>query len=368
MKIAMIYDAVYPYVKGGVEKRISDIAERLSDKHEIHVFGMKYWKGPRLMKKGNVIYHGVCRPVKLYTRSGRRSLFEPFYFSINLLPALLKSDFDIIDCQNFPYLPCFSAMIYSKLKKRPLVITWCEAWGDYWHEYMGISGLLGKNIERITAKLTENNISLSELTAKNLLSLGVKSKVIEPAIDSRALKKGKGRKKAFDVVFMGRFIREKNIDVLVKAINLTEANAVIIGDGPEKNRISSLVKSLRMEERVKLTGFLEENEALDCLESSRIFVTLSEREGFGIAAAQAMALGMPVITVRGRNNAVSSRVPEEFICSLSEKDVAEKISHLLKKDITGIRYPRIENQDDPDKTAKIIGDYYADIVNNPAGS
>ena len=83
MRIAIVYDAVYPYVKGGVEKRVYDLARSLSEKHEVCVFGMKYWKGPRLRTHGGVNYYGVCRPLKLYTTSGRRGLIEPLYLNPN---------------------------------------------------------------------------------------------------------------------------------------------------------------------------------------------------------------------------------------------------------------------------------------------
>jgi hypothetical protein len=43
VKIAYVYDVVYPYVVGGVEKRIWEIATRIARKgHEVHIFGMKY--------------------------------------------------------------------------------------------------------------------------------------------------------------------------------------------------------------------------------------------------------------------------------------------------------------------------------------
>ena len=46
MKIAFVYDAIYPYVKGGVEKRVWELAVRLSRRgHEVHLFGMKFWDG-----------------------------------------------------------------------------------------------------------------------------------------------------------------------------------------------------------------------------------------------------------------------------------------------------------------------------------
>jgi len=47
MKIAYIYDAVYPWVKGGAEKRIYEISKRFVERgHEVHLFGLK-WKGEK---------------------------------------------------------------------------------------------------------------------------------------------------------------------------------------------------------------------------------------------------------------------------------------------------------------------------------
>ena len=57
----------------------------------------------------------------------------------------MKERFDIIDCQQFPYFSCFSAKFLSTLKKIPLMITWHEVWGDYWYEYLGWKGFVGKD-------------------------------------------------------------------------------------------------------------------------------------------------------------------------------------------------------------------------------
>ena len=43
MKIAYIYDAVYPWIKGGAKKRIYEIGRRLADKHEVHWYGIGWW-------------------------------------------------------------------------------------------------------------------------------------------------------------------------------------------------------------------------------------------------------------------------------------------------------------------------------------
>ena len=40
MKIAYVYDAVYPYRIGGVERRIFELAWRLAERgHEVHIYG-----------------------------------------------------------------------------------------------------------------------------------------------------------------------------------------------------------------------------------------------------------------------------------------------------------------------------------------
>ena len=60
MKIAFIYDCLYPWVKGGGEKRIYELG------HEIHLFGVKWWNGPDIIEREGVIIHGVCEKMELY--------------------------------------------------------------------------------------------------------------------------------------------------------------------------------------------------------------------------------------------------------------------------------------------------------------
>ena len=60
MKIALVYDAVYPYIKGGGEKRFYDIARELANRgNEVHIYGMKLWAGLKVVKKEGIYYHGA---------------------------------------------------------------------------------------------------------------------------------------------------------------------------------------------------------------------------------------------------------------------------------------------------------------------
>ncbi len=172
MKIAFVYDVIYPYVKGGVEKRVWELAVRLTHRgHEVHLFGMKFWDGEDIINREGVFLHGVCPAQKLYT-SGRRSIWQAVYFSLHLLSPLLKEKFDIIDCQQFPYFSCFSAKLISKLRKTPLVITWHEVWGEYWYDYLGWKGFGGKITEQLVSLLTQHCVAVSLTTKNNLKSLG----------------------------------------------------------------------------------------------------------------------------------------------------------------------------------------------------
>ena len=151
MKIAFVNDTIYPYSKGGAEKRVWEIARRLTrEGHEIHLFGMRYWEGDAVCVKDGVYLHGVCEVQKLYI-GGKRSIREAVYFAYKTLGPLLKEDFDIIDCSNFPYFPCFSAKLHSWIRGSNLVITWLEVWDRYWFQYLGKRGVIGRLVEKLTA-------------------------------------------------------------------------------------------------------------------------------------------------------------------------------------------------------------------------
>jgi glycosyltransferase involved in cell wall biosynthesis len=342
MKIAYIYDVIYPYVKGGAEKRIWEISKRLVKKgHEVHLFGMKYWNGGDVVINDGVYLHGVCEPKELYVE-GRRSIIEAIYFARKLLIPLMKEDFDVIDCQAFPYFPCFAAKICSSVKRTPLVITWHEVWDGYWYEYLGKKGVFGKCIEIMTAHHTDKLIAVSERTKKDLERIGVKKeiRVIPNGIDLGKIEKVKPSKEETAVIFAGRLIKEKNVDVMIKAVNLVkrevpDVNCIIIGDGPEKSKLEKLAYELGLENNSVFTWFLDDyDEVISYMKSSKVFVLPSTREGFGIVALEANACGLPVVTVNHKRNAACDVITNDengFICELSEGDVAEMILKGLDK-------------------------------------
>jgi len=347
MKLAFIYDVIYPYVVGGAQQRIWEISRRLAQRgHEVHLFGMKYWDGEEVIVKGGVYLHGICKPQELYVE-GRRSITEAIYFARKLVRPLLREDFDIVDCSNFPYFPCFPAKLHALIRKSNLIITWHEVWDDYWYEYLGRKGVFGRWIERIVARLSRNVIAISERTKRELISIGAGGniQIVPGGVDIEQISMVAPASSESDVIFAGRLIKEKNVDFLIKSIALVRRTipdliCFIIGDGPERANLEKLTYDLGLEGNIRFLGFLDHSEdVFSYMKSSGVFVLPSTREGFGIVVVEANACGLPVVTVSHRRNAAADLIVDNengFLCKLSEEDMAQKITIALerKQDMT----------------------------------
>ncbi|MCX8206935.1 MAG: glycosyltransferase family 4 protein [Methanothrix sp.] len=333
MRIAYVYDAVYPWIKGGAERRVYELSQRLARRgHDVHCYGARWWEGDEHIKLGDVWHHGVSPPYPLYTKN-KRSVKQALLFSLGILRKL-ECGFDVIDCQEFPYLSCFSARLRSG--SASFFITWHEIWGAYWLEYLGRSGYLGMAVERAAAMLTGNNIAVSEMTGRELMKLGAESTVVPNGIDFKHIHSIMPADSEHDLVFAGRLISHKNLHMLLEAIALlSDVNLLIIGEGPEAPRLHALARSLGVDDRVSFSGFLEYEETIALIKSSRAFVLPSTREGFGIAALEAMACGVPVVTVRHRMNAACDLLTPEtgVIAEPSPGSLADAIRAAL--DLSG---------------------------------
>jgi glycosyltransferase involved in cell wall biosynthesis len=343
MKIAFVYDAVYPWIKGGAEKRIYEIGKRLIQKgHDVHLFSVKWWQGQDLIQNDGMTLHGVCGPMELYV-NGRRSFHEAVIYSIALLPHLVKEDFDIIDVSVFPYFSCFTIKIASIYRRIPVVMTWHEIWEDYWYEYLGRIGFIGELIERLISRLSKNSIAVSELTKKGLVSLGVNDKdihLVANGIDLRRISRINPSPYTCDIIFIGRFIKEKNLDKLIEAVDLIrkkmpDIRCHIIGDGPEKKTLVALVSVFGLKKNIQFFGGKEYDEVIAMIKSSKVLVLPSTREGFGIVVLEAFSCGIPVITVKSPRNAAVELVNNDtgIIVDLDAGELGESIYTLITDDI-----------------------------------
>ncbi|KKG25238.1 hexosyltransferase [Methanosarcina sp. 2.H.T.1A.6] len=331
--------------------RIHELGMRLSSQgHDVHLFGIKWWEGGDVIEYEGMTLHGVCKARELYV-AGRRSISEALLFSVKLFPALMKEKFDLIDVSVFPYFSCFTVKLVSVLKSSPAIFTWHEVWDDYWYEYMGKAGFFGKVIEKAVSKISDNNIAVSDWTKKRLEALGTPENnimVIPNGIDFKkisgiepegGLNSAGLDEKIYDIIFAGRLIKEKNVDVLIKAVALLKADfpdirCCIVGDGPEKAALEELARKLEVSENIKFTGFQEYGALIGKVKASKVLVLPSSREGFGMVVIEAFACGVPVVTVREKYNAAQGLVEDGvdgFVVELEEREIAKAVEKMIEK-------------------------------------
>jgi L-malate glycosyltransferase len=338
MKIAFIYDAAYPWVTGGAEKRVYELAKRLAENgHEVHCYSFGWWWSEEKndIVKDGIHLHGVSKPQKLYT-DGKRSIKEAIYFSLKLINPLMKENFDVVDCQGFPFFSSFTARIHSLLGKSTLFITWIEVWDDYWYEYMGKKGVFGKLIERTAMNLNSNWIAISDKVKRDLIKINSKKEisVVPMGIDAIEIQKIKPSRMNTDVIFAGRLIKNKNVDLLIRSIALVktkipDVKCLIIGDGPEKDSLLKLREDMGLTANITFMDFLDDHDDLiSSMKSSKVFVLPSTREGFGIVVIEANACGLPVVVVRDKMNAACDLIYEGlngYISDFNHEDMADRI-------------------------------------------
>lgn len=340
MKIAFVYDAVYPWEKGGAQKRIWELASRLAEDHDVHLYGMHYWDGPSVIEREGVTLHGVCEPRDLYV-GGRRSIPQALYFATKVVVPLFREDFDIIDCQEFPYFPCFTAKAHEILRDSTLVVTWYEVWDDYWYDYLGRKGIFGKSIERTTIRLADTIVPISEYIADDLRDLGRTSglEVVENGVDFEGLQEIPEADADWDAIYVGRLSEHKNVDQLLEAVDTVttrtgrEITCGIIGDGPERDRLEKYANELQVEDQVEFLGFVEADEdVIANIKTASVFVLPSIREGFPNTILEANACGVPSIVVNHPENGSTAVVENDetgFVVEPTSDAIADKLDNLL---------------------------------------
>lgn len=101
------------------------------------------------------------------------------------------------------------------------------------------------------------------------------------------------------ITTIGRLIPLKGIDKLIEITKeLNDTKLLIIGDGPEKENLRQLVKSINIEDRVIFKGEIPRNKMPLYLKASDIFILNSEAEGSPQVILEAMSVGVPIIATK----------------------------------------------------------------------
>jgi glycosyltransferase involved in cell wall biosynthesis len=105
---------------------------------------------------------------------------------------------------------------------------------------------------------------------------------------------------SYDACFVGRFHPQKGLSDLLRTWRLVcnekkDAKLAIVGEGDLGNMVRQIILNTGLSQNVDLVGFKVGQSLYQMLESSRILVFPSNREGNPIVPLEAMARGMPVV-------------------------------------------------------------------------
>ncbi len=195
---------------------------------------------------------------------------------------------------------------FCKATKKPYIIYTAHGF----HFYQGapvINWLLYYPVEFFLSKWTDCLVTINEEDFKRAkkFSCGKVVRIPGAGIDTDTfypVEKSRTQKDApFRIISVGELNKNKNHQVVIEAIaELPEINLTyeIYGNGPIKAQLEELIHRHHLENKIYLRGFDAEIQkrlqAADCL------IFPSKREGMGMAALEAMACGVPVITSDNR--------------------------------------------------------------------
>ena len=218
VKVLLFYDCVYPGSVGGVEHRNHELARALAARgHQVTLAG--FCDAPSEPFPGVAVLP-VGPAGALYTSSGKRSTSEALRFARAAL-RLDVSRFDVVEAANIPYIHLPALALRCRRACRPLVVTWHEYWGRYWRRYLGAKWPFYAAIERATAHLGTAAVAVSRLTADRVQRVrGGEVPVIPNGVPVESIRRAaeEGRGEGPPLVYAGRLLREKRIDLLLEAV------------------------------------------------------------------------------------------------------------------------------------------------------
>jgi len=145
------------------------------------------------------------------------------------------------------------------------------------------------------------------------------------------------------------------------------AKLILVGDGPDRSECERLCRELKLCDKVKFLG--KQDGLVEILNSSDVFLIPSQSESFGLAALEAMACGLPVISSSVGGLPELIRHNEcGFIAEIGDIDrMAKYVIDLLTNErkyelfSTNAR-ERAVNMFDKNKVVPLYEDYYKNIL------
>jgi L-malate glycosyltransferase len=168
-----------------------------------------------------------------------------------------------------------------------------------------------------------------------------------------------------------------SVETVIRSIPLVlqevpRTKLLVVGNGVEEPALRALAESLGVEHAVIFTGYVKEDEMIECLQAASVYVSTSISEsGLAASTAEAMACGLPVISTDTGDIRLWIREDENgFIIPVRDfEKLADKIVYLLEHDDDRARFGMenrntIEQRNNVYLEMRKMEDVYQNLIEN----
>jgi glycosyltransferase involved in cell wall biosynthesis len=179
--------------------------------------------------------------------------------------------------------------------------------------------------------------TISDASKEDLIKFGAKKPIynIPPTIEE--IQESHMIQNNNQFIYVGRLVFYKNVEILVKAINIVKnqenkIKLVIVGGGPQLEMIQEMVRNMNLEENITIKGYVTSEEKIKIISQSNAMLFPSKCEGFGLVILESWQQNRPVIAsdIPPMSDIIQHEKTGLIVDPNDEKKWAEKIIQLIK--------------------------------------
>jgi glycosyltransferase involved in cell wall biosynthesis len=349
----------YPFM-GGIEHRLHHICRRLGKDHEVFVLTSRI---PGTAEREEMDGYMVIRlPTRFF------DIYNPPYARISgVKEALDDLRPDLVDL-HYRWAGSLTKGVLQF--KGPKVYTCHNTLG----EGMGIVHYLSEMNDRMFLRHLnkfDKVICVSEFMRDEVAARGFSKERLVTIYNGVDIPETKTKDGDY-ILSLGRIVKLKGLEYLIRAMAHNDAQLKICGEGPERKQLERLSQSLGLTDRIDFMGWVTEDEKAKLLSECRMIVIPSVLEAYGLVAAEAMSYGKAVIASN------TGGLPEVvgdaglLVPPQDEKALSDAILKLVKDgDLRmelGREAQRRMRAFSWDEMAKRTVDTYTDVINRRSSS
>lgn len=283
MRIVEVNAFHYPFI-GGIENRLHHVCRRLGKEHEVFVLTSRL---PGTEEREEMENYTVIRLPSRYL-----NIYNPPYVRISKVrEALEEIDPDIVDL----HYRWAGSLIKGVLGyDGPKVYTCHNTLG----EGVGLTHYASELNDRAFLRHLDQFdrvVCVSDYMRKDVAARGFPEDRLLTIYNGVEIPDAPCKDGDY-ILSLGRLVRLKGLDALVRAMQHTKCQLRICGEGPERRNLERLSQHLGLTDRIDFMGWISEEEKHRMLCECRMFVIPSLHEAYGMVAAEAMSYGKPVIS------------------------------------------------------------------------